>query len=120
MPRRFPGTSPLINSWLALRARDDSACYNTDVAPHNLEGTYLGLGDAFLKQGKIAEARRAYQSAKDCPNYRGWKYQTVVEARLANLEAFKNRFRTQTGQLDVVEPAMFFQSKFACTACHAK
>ena len=119
VPRRFPGVNPLINTLLALRARHDSAGYNSAIAPHNLEGTYLGLGDALLKQGKITDARRAYQSVKDSPNYQTWKYQNVLDARLARMEELRDRFRTQSGKLDVAEPAMFFQSSFACCACHA-
>ncbi len=85
-----------------------------------MEGTLLGLGDAYLKQGRIAQARMAYKSIKRCPSYSSWPYQAQLNVRLGNLEPVKNQFRAQTAQLDVLEPAMLFQSSFSCTACHAR
>jgi hypothetical protein len=38
---------------------------------------------------------------------------------MANLEGVRDKFRADTGKLDVVEPAMFFQSGYACSACHS-
>lgn len=119
-PRMLPRMGPIMYCYVAFRARKDPVCYNNDIAPHNMEGTILGLGDAYLKQGKIAQARMSYQSVQRAPSYRCWPYQRQLEARLANLEATKCAFRAQTGTLDVSEPAMFFLSTYACTACHAR
>jgi len=44
----------------------------------------------------------------------------LTPLRLANLETLKGKFRADSGQLDVVEPAMAYQSHFACAVCHAR
>jgi len=119
-PRNFPIAGPVVYSILAKRGQKHTVCYNTCVAPHNLEGTFLGFGDAYLKQGKIKQARIAYESVKRAPSYPSWQYKDLLEARLGNLPTLKLKFRAETGQLDVTEPAMSFQSCFACAVCHAR
>ena len=120
VPRAFPRLGPVLYSYLKLRGRKDSVCYNSDIAPHNLEATLLGLGDAHLKNGSIAKARMAYRSVRRAPTYSSWLYKEQLECRLANLEGTRDKFRADSGKLDVTEPAMFLQSSFSCTACHAK
>lgn len=120
VPRLLPIVPRIALAWLSIRGLADNVCYNTDVAPHNLEATLMGLGDVFLKQGRVAQARMSYNSVKRCPNYAGWVYKDQLEHRLKNLETLRDKFRADTGKLDVAEPAMFFQSAFACTGCHAK
>ncbi len=118
-PRAFPRLGPVLYGYIALRARKDPVCYNTALAPHNMEATLLGLGDAYVKQGKLKTARIAYRSAKRAPSYSSWLYQEELECRLANLDELQSKFRSETAMLDVSEPAMFFQCSFSCTACHA-
>lgn len=120
VPRSLPRLGPLLYSFLKLQARKDPVCFNTKLAPHNLEGTLLGLGDAFVKNGNFLKARMAYRSARRAPSYESWPYQDQIELRLANLRDLEVKFSSETGQLDVSEPAMFFQSSYACTACHAR
>jgi hypothetical protein len=56
---------------------------------------------------------------KPAPSYPSWRFQKELEPRLANLEAVSCKFRADSGIMNVVEPAMLFQSRYACTACHA-
>lgn len=120
IPRLLPYVPRLAMFWLAHRGHKDSVCYNTGVSPHNLEGTLLGFGDAFLKQGKLTQAKLVYLSVKNCPNYATWPYQDRLAMRLDNLEKTRDKFRADTGKLDLAEPAMLFQSSIACTVCHAR
>ena len=120
VPRALPRLGPVLFSYLELRARKDPVCYNTCLAPHNLEATLLGLGDTYLKKGNLVKAGMAYRSVKRAPSYPSWPYKAEVECRLANMEALECKFRADTGKLDVHQPAMFLQSACACTACHAK
>ncbi len=119
VPRAIPRVGPILYSYLALRGRKDSVCSNSALVPHNLEATFLGLGDAHLKNGSIVKARMAYRSVKRAPSYAAWPYKEQLECRLANLAGVRDKFRADTGKLDVIEPAMFLQSSYACTACHA-
>jgi hypothetical protein len=120
IPRHFPYAPRPIYHWLALQARKDPVCYNNDIVPHNFEGLGLALGDAFLKEGKMCQAALAYKSIKDSPNYCRWPYKSQLETRLKNMEALKCKFRAETAQFDVPEPALFLQSSYSCTACHAR
>ena len=104
---------------MELRARKDPVCFDTKLAPHNLEGTLLGLGDTHLKKGSLVKARMAYRSVKRAPGYASWPFEAQLEYRLAHLEEVRDKFRCDTRRLDVSEPAMFLQSSYACTACHA-
>ena len=105
--------------FLAMTSKKQTVCYDSTVAPHNLEGTLLGLGDAFLKQGKLEQAKMVYETVRRVPAYDSWPYQKTLEHRLANMECLSVKFRADSGQLDVAEPAMMFQSSISCTACHA-
>jgi hypothetical protein len=120
-PRMFPRIGPVLYNYVGHRAarHGDPYCYNNDIVPHNMEGAFLALGDTYLKKGQITQARMAYKSIERCPNYPSFVYKDVVATRLANLEVLRDKFRTDTGKFDVCEPAMFFQSSYACTACHA-
>ena len=120
VPRALPRLGPVLFSYLKLRARKDPVCYNTDLAPHNLEATLLGLGDTYLKSGNVVKAAMAYRSVKRAPSYPSWPYKAEVECRLSNMEALKCKFRADSGKLDVHGTAMFLQSACSCTACHAK
>jgi len=103
-----------------ILAKADPACYNTSIAPHNLEGTFLGLGDAFAKEGKLTQARASYENVMRVPGYPGWAYMHMLEARLQKLNQLQADFTKGNGQERVIpgEPAMFFQGFYACSACH--
>jgi tetratricopeptide (TPR) repeat protein len=105
-----------IKSWATIRL-----CYNNPVAPHNLEGTFLASADAYVKMGRFDEARIWYGNAQAAPTYATWRYRDVVERRLAgDFETLRAKFVADTGKLDVVEPAMSFQSTMGCASCHAR
>jgi hypothetical protein len=120
VPRSIPYLPRVVYLWLIVRSEKEPICYNTDVAPHNLEGTLLALGDTFLKQGKLTQACLAYKGIKRCPNYPSWPYKQELDVRLDNLETLRDKFRADTGKLDVCQPAMLFQSTISCTVCHAR
>lgn len=117
----IPVFGPLLQSWLAARALRDPGCYNTEVAPHNLEATLLGLADAYLKQGKLTQARNWYASTKRIRTYPDWFFKDQVDHRLQNLEALRDKFRSDPPNREVAEPVMYSsQSTYACSACHAR
>lgn len=110
-----------LNALADMARTQDSGCYNSDMVPHNIEATMLGLGDALLKNGQIDQARSAYRSIRSLPSYETWDFKDVLETRLANLETLSAKFQADTGRImGVQEPAMTFQSNHACTSCHAQ
>jgi hypothetical protein len=120
LPRFWPHAGRLGYGIVYERSRHCPLCYNTCIAPHNLEGSFLGLGDAYLKQGRLCQARTAYRSVRRVPSYGCWKFKDQLETRLANLKPLACKFEADTGQFDVTEPAMLVQSRYACTGCHAR
>jgi hypothetical protein len=113
----------LVHTLYGIKSWFEPVCYNNPIAPHSISGTFLAVGDSWLKRGDIAQATRWYEAIETAPDYPTWRYKPVVEARLANLEATRDRFRADTGKLDVNEtadnPAMMFQSAISCGVCHS-
>lgn len=119
VPRSFPRLGEFGFYILAKKSKNETVCYNTNVAPHNVEGTLYGLGDALVKQGKLRQAKLIYESIRRVPAYPTWPYKDHLEHRLNNMQSLQAKFVQDSGCVDVQEPAMLFQSSIACTCCHA-
>lgn len=117
-PPRF---NKLLHTIFALRVCRAPVCYENVAAPHNIEGMFFAMGDAWLKAGDIERARIWYENVKTGPRYDSWKYSELLEDRLSNLERYRRKFLDDTGKiLDVTEPAMQFQSEHSCGVCHTR
>ena len=103
------------------------ACWNSWIAPHNVEGFFLNMGDMLVKSGDWRTGRRVYELARATPSYRAWAYRAVLEARIADAERNVVAFRTpevrgpapaaaRAGAAPA--PRIMLGSAFACTACH--
>jgi hypothetical protein len=102
----------------ALRTETDSlrvrACTNSWIAPHNMEGFFLNMGDMLVKSGDWRAAQKVYQLARGTRgvgDYATWPYRGVLEGRIRDAEQNVALFRR--GSLP-----MMFGSKFTCMACH--
>jgi len=109
----------LVHTLYGIKSLLEPVCYNNPVAPHSISGTFLSVGDSWLKRGDLAQAKRWYDAIKTAPDYPTWRYKPILEARLADLAGMRDKFRNDTGKLDVAEPAMMFQSSISCGVCHA-
>ena len=99
------------------------ACVNTWIAPHNLEGFYLNLGDMLVKSGDPAKAREVYGWARALPSYGAWPYRAVLEARIADAERNVAAFRVPEARGPAVaagDPTrrVMVRTPFACAGCH--
>jgi hypothetical protein len=119
IPRSFPRLGEFGFYILAKKSKNETVCYNTNIAPHNVEGTLYGLGDALVKQRKLRQAELVYESIRRVPAYPTWPYKDLLAQRLNNLQNLHVKFVADSGCVDVQEPAMLFQSSIACTCCHA-
>ncbi len=108
----------LIHTLYGLKSLFAPDCYNNPLAPHSIEGTFWGIGDAYLKQGNTARARLWYENAQTSPTYPSWRYRDVIEQRLAQVDTLGAKFVADSGKLEVSEPAMAFQSEISCGVCH--
>ena len=88
-------------------------CFNSWIAPFNLEGFFLNMGDMLVKDGQTATGVQIYEAARRVPGYDRWPYRDVLEQRIVqaaeNAEAFN---RPSSGR-----PIMV-QSTYACAGCH--
>ena len=98
---------------LDTKVGKERACWNSTIAPHNLEGFFLNMGDMLVKDGQTATGVQIYEAARQVPGYDRWPYRDVLERRIVqaaeNVEAFN---RPSSGR-----PIMV-QSTYACAGCH--
>jgi hypothetical protein len=106
-----------------LQASDDPlikrACWNSWIAPHNLEGFLLNLGDMLVKQGRVKDAKKIYAAAKLSPSFGEWVYKDMIDDRIRNAEANAPHFNKR---IDIFNPSgspqIFINSGVACVSCH--
>ncbi|HEY4265011.1 MAG TPA: hypothetical protein VGM72_06810 [Micropepsaceae bacterium] len=109
--------NPDYSAYMAKETREGPkrACWNSWIAPHNLEGFFLNMGDMLVKAGDWQTARKIYADAKLSKSYPSWKFQSVLEDRIdraqANVALFNAPDSTPVTQIMI-------DSKFACSACH--
>ena len=96
-------------------------CYNSQVAPFNIQGLYITQGDAYLKKGDFKLAKVAYENALKSPNIENWDYADEVRYRLDNMTAARNKFLNDNGRVGVDQKptAMVLQAEWYCASCHA-
>ncbi len=103
------------NAFAALRTETDPfrlrACTNSWIAPHNMEGFFMNMGDMVVKSGDWRTAQKIYMLAQGVDAYPSWPYRTVLEARIRDAEQNVGVFQRENGPL-------MFRSKFSCSACH--
>jgi hypothetical protein len=98
-------------------ARRRRACWNTVIAPYNVEGFFLNMGDMLVKAGQWRTAQKIYAHAKAIRSYSAWPFRDVLESRIENAErnvaAFRGGGSARTPPSDIM-----LRSPFACVACH--
>ena len=90
-------------------------CWNSWIAPHNLEGFFLSMGDLLVKSGDAETAKKLYANAKLSPAYGSWQFRDVLEERLRRADNNVQVFRApETDPRD----GMMIGTHFSCVACH--
>jgi hypothetical protein len=115
LDRNNPDYTPYFT--LATKPGGKRFCWNSDEAPHAFEGSFLWMGDALVKSGKLDAAKVFYQNAKNSPDFATWPHAAVITDRLsADLSA---RQAMYTGT-DPTHWPQFGDGAYTCTVCHAK
>jgi hypothetical protein len=113
--RQNPDISPYLS--LETSVGPKRACWNSLIAPHNLEGFFLNFGDMLVKHGDVTLARTMYANARRSRTYSQWAYRDVLERRIidadVNVAAFRDFAPSQEGSVRLMG-----QSNFSCMACH--
>jgi hypothetical protein len=96
------------------------ACWNTWIAPHNVEGFFLNMGDMLVKSGDWQTGVRVYALARGLGSYPRWAYRDVLEARIADAEQNVAAFRRPDvpGPTGADGSRIMLGGRFACVACH--
>ncbi|MAU06697.1 MAG: hypothetical protein CL919_02285 [Deltaproteobacteria bacterium] len=103
------------------RALYKRACWNSEIAPYNVQGFFMNLGDMLVKNGEVAVAKRIYQTAKQHPDFKTWPYKDVLNRRIRHAEKNVERFRHIIDNSEkVTEDAIMILTPFSCMACHEK
>lgn len=96
------------------KIKDQRACLNTRIAPHNIEGFLLNMGDMLVKSGNWQLAQEIYGDARLSPQYGAWPFAAVLEDRIRNAELNVAEFvRGKNPSTPVM-----VDSAFSCMACH--
>src|SRR5262249_39720491 len=90
-------------------------CWNSWIAPFNVEGFFLNLGDMLVKDGQVATGVQVYQAARHLAGYERWPYRGVLEQRLAEASENATRFNQEPAASG---RAIMFESAYSCMACH--
>jgi len=105
--KRFPGTKRV--------------CWDSWIAPHNMKGTLLHMGDILVKDGDWRGGVDIYQRIKAIPDYENWPMKEFLEERIRNAESNVEHFRIDyTDRLTehVTRPAMLVHTGYFCVSCH--
>lgn len=97
------------------------ACMNTWIAPHNVEGFFMSLGDMLVKKGNVEKGIEAYKAARLSPAYPDWPYAGELEVRIIQASSNKTSFNNSINHRNPEHSAsrvMMVNSKMACMSCH--
>src|SRR5262249_33529475 len=97
---------------LEVRKGPKRVCWNSWIAPHGFEGFFLNMGDRIGKAGAPETARHVYRQAKLAREYSSWRFQDVLERRIAQARENVALFRNPPKQER--ERRMMFETPFAC------
>src|SRR3712207_6274872 len=100
-----------------LDPRRRRACWNSWIAPHNVEGFFLNMGDMLVKSGDWRTGVKVYALARGMTSYPRWAFRDVLEARIAHAEQNVPAFRRPAPE-GTTDARIMLGSRFACVACH--
>lgn len=122
---KFDRENPDINKYLQMEHSEKDikrkrACWNSWIAPHNVEGFYLNMGDMLVKSGDWEKAIQIYTLAKQVPQYENWPFKTVLEKRIESAEKNVEKFRLPIDNIKSyqVDDVMLINSSISCISCH--
>ena len=90
-------------------------CWNSWIAPFNVEGFFLNVGDMLVKSGDWQAGIVAYESAQLSASYQRWPYRAMLEQRVRDAEANVALFQSVP---PVPGKTIVFSSAYSCMVCH--
>lgn len=116
--RQYPDWSPYMD--LETLEGPDRACWNSWIAPYNLQGFFLVMGDAMVKAGNIEVATIIYNNAKLVDNYSSWPFRDLLERRISNINENIENFRHSAFPNQPADPktSLLVNTDISCAICH--
>jgi hypothetical protein len=116
---KFDRVSPDYSQYMENETAEGEkrVCWNSWIAPHNLEGFFLNMGDMLVKSGDWQTGQKIYANARALKTYATWKYQSVLADRIHHARANVTVFNASEGTPKV---RMMINSEFSCMACHQR
>lgn len=111
--RDHPDFSPYMK--LKTQTGPKRACWNSWIAPHNIEGFFLNMGDMLVKAGDWQRAILIYENAKLSDSYNTWPYKSLIDNRILNAKANVSLFQQEH---PTAEHNILFNSGKGCVICH--
>jgi hypothetical protein len=111
-----------FDSLLDLCGGQDEICFNSGMAPHNIEGTFLLFGDIYAKGGRVDDARDWYGTAVGIGESSGWNPEFLATAR-ARLAGVAERVALSQDGDPANDPPLMGSGNGkggACAYCHNK
>ena len=103
---------------LETREGKKRVCWNSQIAPHNLEGFFLNMGDMLVKAGDWETARKIYGDAKLSRTYAQWQYREVLEDRIRDAPDNVAAFNAPIDAANRGDKRIMVATAFSCMACH--
>lgn len=104
-----------------LKEKNRRACWNSWIAPHNLEGFFIHFGDILVKSGDWQLGIKMYENAKTSQEYDSYPYKALLEDRIKNAALNAERFNNY-GQSTPTDSrkVLMVDSELSCMGCHQK
>lgn len=102
---------------LVMGSKKYRACWDTWIAPHNVEGYFMNMGDMLVKSGDWQTGIAMYKNATYQQNYAFWPYRSMLEKRIKNAKENVKYFQQDPASADP-DRAIMFNSGYGCMACH--
>lgn len=118
--RTNPATQAVFRAQSTERdPRHQRACWNSWIAPHNVEGFFLNMGDMLVKSGDWRTGVKVYELARGVASFSQWPFRDVLETRIRDAEQNVVAFRRPESN-EHGNPRIMLGSWFACMACHQR
>ncbi len=122
---KFDRENPSIEKYIPMEQTETNlkrkrACWNSWIAPHNVEGFYMNMGDMLVKNGDWQKAVQIYKLAKQVPQFQNWVYKEVLEKRIISAEENVAKFRQAINNniKSTIDDVMLINSSISCISCH--
>lgn len=111
----------LLEAWECHPDRNSTNPWCTEnswKAPYLLPGFGLHLGEAYARVGNRARATEFFQRAVSAPGAATWKYRSMVEGYLSDMDGYMKTW-SDLGQDRSGVSIAYANSVYACRICHS-